>query len=39
MHWIDWTLVIAPLVGLVWLALHTRQYVRGVADGVLAGIC
>lgn len=39
MHWIDWTLVIVPLIGLVWLALHTRQYVRGVADFVAGGRC
>lgn len=39
MHWIDWTLVALPLVGLLALALYTRRFVRGVADFVSAGRC
>lgn len=37
MHWIDWLLVIVPLVAVVWLGLRTQHYVKGVADFLTAG--
>lgn len=37
MHWIDWVLVVIPLVIVVWIGLRTQQYVKGVADFLAAG--
>jgi len=37
MHWIDWIIVIVPVVSIVWLAVHARKYVRGVVDFLAAG--
>ncbi len=37
MHWIDWAIVLVPLVVVTWLALKTQKYVRGVADFLTAG--
>lgn len=39
MHWIDWSLVVIPLVALMALALYTRRFVRGVADYIAGGRC
>jgi solute:Na+ symporter, SSS family len=37
MHWIDWIIVIVPVVSILWLAVHSRKYVRGVVDFLAAG--
>ncbi len=37
MHWIDWVIVIVPLVAIVWLAFYCRRFVRGVVDYLSAG--
>jgi Na+/proline symporter len=37
MHWIDWTLVLVPLVFVVYVGLRAKRYVRGVADFLTAG--
>lgn len=39
MHWIDWLLVVLPLIALLALALRTRKYVRGAADFIAGGRC
>ncbi len=37
MHWIDWLIVIVPVVLILWLAVYSRKYVRGVVDFLAAG--
>ncbi|WP_269522287.1 sodium:solute symporter family protein [Coraliomargarita parva] len=37
MHWIDWLIVIVPVVGVLWVAVSSRKYVRGVVDFLAAG--
>lgn len=37
MHWIDWTITIVPLIAILWLAVYSKKYVRGVADYLAAG--
>ncbi|MBC8039577.1 MAG: sodium:panthothenate symporter [Opitutaceae bacterium] len=37
MHWLDWLIVIVPVVLILWLAVHARKYVRGVVDYLAAG--
>lgn len=37
MHWIDWLITLVPLVLVLWLGIHSRRYVRGVADFLAAG--
>jgi SSS family solute:Na+ symporter len=37
LQWIDWLIVLVPLVLVLWLAIHSRRYVRGVADFLAAG--
>lgn len=37
MHWIDWLLVIIPLVTVLVIALKSQKYVKGVADFLAAG--
>ncbi len=37
MSWIDWTIVIMPLVLLLWSAFFCKKYVRSVADYLVAG--
>ena len=37
MHWIDWCITLVPLVFIIGLALHSRKYIRGVADFLAAG--
>ena len=32
MHWIDWLLVLCPLVLVAWIGIKTQKYVKGVAD-------
>ena len=37
MHWIDWLLVLVPLVFVVCVGLRAKRYVKGVADFLTAG--
>jgi len=37
MHWIDWVITIVPVAIVVWLAVYSRKYVRGVVDFLAAG--
>ena len=37
MHFVDWLLMILPMLVIFGVALHTRRYVRGVADFMAGG--
>jgi SSS family solute:Na+ symporter len=37
MHWIDWLITIVPVVLVLWMAVYSRKYVRGVVDYLAAG--
>ncbi|MGE9291762.1 MAG: sodium:solute symporter family transporter [Puniceicoccales bacterium] len=37
MHWVDWTITIVPIVIILFLAVYSRRYVRGVVDFLAAG--
>ena len=37
MHWIDWLIMILPFLTVLWLAIYSGKYVRGVADFLAAG--
>lgn len=37
MHWLDWTIVLLPVVFILWLAVYSKKYVRGVVDFLAAG--
>ncbi len=37
MHWIDWLILLVPLVAILGLAVYSRKYVRGIADFLAAG--
>lgn len=37
MHYIDWMILLVPLFGILYLAVRSRRYVRGVADFLAAG--
>ena len=37
MHWIDWLITIVPVVLVLWMAVYSRRYVRGVVDYLAAG--
>ena len=37
MSWIDWCIVIVPIVLIVWMAVHSGKYARGVVDYLAAG--
>jgi Na+/proline symporter len=37
LHWLDWLIVIVPLVVITWIALRAQKYVVGVADFLTAG--
>ena len=39
MFWLDWILVVIPLLIVVWVALKGQKYVRGVSDFLAAGRC
>jgi SSS family solute:Na+ symporter len=39
MHWIDWLLVIIPIVFVLGVAAYTKRYVRSVADFLSGGRC
>ena len=36
-HWIDWLVVLAPAVVVLWIGLKTRKHVKGVADFTSGG--
>ncbi|GAG32104.1 unnamed protein product, partial [marine sediment metagenome] len=37
MHWIDWMIVIIPLLIVAYIGFKTRKYVKGVSDFLTAG--
>ena len=37
MHWIDWLIVLCPLVLVMWVGIRTQKYVKGVSDFLSAG--
>ena len=37
MHWIDWLIVIVPLIIVIWTAVKSQRYVTSVADFLAAG--
>ncbi len=37
MHWLDWIIVVVPVVLILWLAVYARKYVLGVVDYLAAG--
>ncbi len=37
MTWIDWLIVIVPIISLIGVSIYSRKYVRGVADYLAAG--
>ncbi len=37
MKTIDWLIITVPLIGLLFVALHTRSYLKGVADFLSGG--
>jgi len=37
MHWIDWLIVMVPLVVVVYIGIRTQRYVKGVADFLAGG--
>ena len=37
MHWIDWCITLIPFAVIMWLAIYSGKYVRGVADFLAAG--
>jgi solute:Na+ symporter, SSS family len=39
MQWIDWVVVVVPLLGILGVAYYTQRFVRGVADYISAGRC
>ena len=37
MHWIDWGIVIVPVMFVLGIAIYAKKYARGVADFLAAG--
>ena len=37
MHWIDWCIMLIPFFMVLWLAMYSGKFVRGVADFLAAG--
>ncbi len=37
MHWIDWLIMIVPVLFILGMAVYSKKYVRGVADFLAAG--
>ena len=37
MHWVDWLIVIVPVLFVIGLALYSKRYARGVVDFLAAG--
>ena len=32
MHWVDWPIVLCPLVLVAWIGIRTQKYAKGVSD-------
>lgn len=37
MHWIDWVIIIIPIIIVFWIAVKSQKYVKGVSDFLAAG--
>ena len=37
MHWVDWAIMLVPLLMVLGMAFYSGRYVRGVADFLAAG--
>ena len=37
MSWIDWLIVIIPLLAVAWIGFKTQHYVQGVSDFLAVG--
>ena len=37
MTWIDWLILIVPVLFVLWMAVYSRKYIHGVADYLAAG--
>ena len=37
MSWIDWVIMIVPMVFVIFMGVYTRRYIKGVADYLAAG--
>ncbi len=37
MHWVDWTILIVPIVLIVWMSFFSKRYAKGVVDFLAAG--
>ena len=37
MHWIDWTILIVPIIVIVYIGIRTQKYIKGVSDFLTAG--
>lgn len=37
MSWFDWLIALIPLAGVMYLGWHSRKYIRGVSDYMVAG--
>ena len=37
MHWVDWIIVIIPLLIVAYVSFRTQKYVKGVSDFLTAG--
>ncbi|MBC2600332.1 sodium:solute symporter family protein [Puniceicoccus vermicola] len=37
MHWVDWIITVVPVTIILFLAVYSRKYVRGVVDFLAAG--
>ncbi|MDD5727188.1 MAG: hypothetical protein PHV59_01370 [Victivallales bacterium] len=37
MHWVDWVIMVVPVLFILGMAVYTRKYIRGVADFLAAG--
>ncbi len=36
-HWIDWLIMLVPVAIIVWMAVYSGKYIRGVVDFLAAG--
>ena len=36
MHWMNWLIVIVPVAFVLWIAVYSRKFVRGVVDYLAA---
>ena len=37
MSWYNWLIVILPFAGVLYMAFHTRKYIRGISDFLVGG--